>query len=656
MISQILSFTFVGLVTGAAYAIASSGLVITYATSNVFNMAHGAVGMVMAFLYWELHANRGLNAALALVLVVCVAAPLFGALLERTMMRRLTNAGVTVMLTVTVALFVLLLGAAQFIWPPAARSVQPFFAGTGVTLFGVVVTGHQLLTFFLALVVAGGLYLLLNRTRTGIAMRALVDNRELLALHGARPGLLGSLSWAIGSALAALAGILLASELGLDYVPLTLLVINAYAAAMVGKLVSLPRTFVGAMILGLLQAYFLLGLRYVPSDIDGALSSVLTGLRAAIPTLFLFVTMLLLPQEKLRVGAVAGAAKVPVPTRARSVGWGLALVAVVAVVTGGMGTSLIAALSTGLATALIMLSLVLLTGYGGDVSLSQMTFVGVGALVVARVFGTVGPMAMLAAALAAAAVGALVALPALRLRGLYLGLGTLAFAVAMDLLVFENAVLGFQLGGSILVERPSLLGVSLESERAFAIVTACAFVGVAWLVLGLRRGRFGRRLLASRDSAAACGTLGISTTRTRIAVFALSAAIAGFAGAIYAGVNVSVGASDFMMFESLPLLLLAVVGGITSVTGALLGGLLLGMGPALGDMAGGSVAGMENLLIGLLAILVARDPNGIAGALFRLGRTRRGDDLAEPDAEQAPAAEAAEADDGAEEVSPVGAS
>jgi branched-chain amino acid transport system permease protein len=655
MLTQILSFTFVGLVTGAAYAIASSGLVITYATSNVFNMAHGAVGMVMAFLYWELQANRGLPPWLALVVVVVVAAPLFGALLERTMMRRLTNASVTVMLTVTVALFVLLLGAAQFIWPPGARSVQPFFAGSGVRFFGVVVSGHQLLTFALALVVAGGLYLLLNRTRTGIAMRALVDNRELLALHGARPGLLGSLSWAIGSALAALAGILLASELGLDYIPLTLLVINAYAAAMVGRLVSLPRTFVGAMVLGLLQAYFLLALRYIPSNIDGWLSGILGGLRAAIPTLFLFVTMLLLPQEKLRVGAVAGAAKVAVPTRARSIGWGLALVATVAVVTGYMGTSLISALSVGLATALIMLSLVLLTGYGGDVSLSQMTFVGVGALVVARVFGTVGPVAMLAAAIVAGLVGALVALPALRLRGLYLGLGTLAFAVAMDLLVFENAVLGFQLGGSILVERPTILGVSMQSERAFAIVAAAAFVGVGWLVLGLRRGRFGRRLLASRDSAAACGTLGISITRTRIAVFSMSAAIAGFAGAIYAGVNVSVGAADFAMFQSLPLLLLAVVGGITSVTGALLGGLLLGMGPALGDMTGGTVAGMENMVIGALAILVVtRVRNGIAGMLFDLaGSKTREAGSEKPDAEPASPVPPAEE---SEEVTPVGAS
>jgi branched-chain amino acid transport system permease protein len=621
--SAVLTFTVIGLVIGAAYAIASTGLVITYATSSVFNMAHGAVGMVMAYLYWELQVNQGLPVPLALLLVVGVIAPLFGVILERTMMRQLVGASVTVTLTVTVGLLVLLLGVAQTFWPPAARTVQPFFPGTTVQAAGVIVSGHQILTFVLALLVAIGLYLLLNRTRTGTAMRALVDDRGLLALHGARPQLLASLSWAIGSALAALAGILLVSELGLDYLTLTLLVVNAYAAAMVGRLVSLPRTFVGAVILGLLQAYFLLGMRYVPTGTGEALTGMLTGLRAALPTLFLFATMLLLPQEKLRVGSVAGAAMTRVPSRASAVRWGLGLVAAVVLVTGVLSSAQTAALSTGLMLGLVMLSLVLLTGYGGDVSLSQMTFVGVGALVIARVFGEIGPVAILAASLAAAAVGVLVALPALRLRGLYLGLGTLAFAVAMDKLVFESNVLGFQLGGSIVIQRPTVLGISLESERAFAIATAVAFVGMAWGLLALRRGRFGRMLLATRDSPAACSTLGMSVTRTRVVVFAISAGMAGFAGAFFAGVNIAVGATDFQMFQSLPLLLLAVVGGITSVTGALLGGLLLGLGPAITDLVP-ALGNALNVLIGAAAIALGRNPNGLAGIAFRLGARFRG--------------------------------
>jgi branched-chain amino acid transport system permease protein len=649
--TELLTFTVLGVVIGAAYAIASSGLVITYATSNVFNVAHGATGMVMAFTYWDLQVVRGLPPWLALVLVVGVIAPLFGVLLERTVTRRLTDASTTVSLTVTVGILLLLVGIAQVVWPPAGRTVEPFLPGVSVSLAGVQVSGHQFITFGLAVVVAGGLYVLLNRTRTGTAMRALVDDRTLLALHGARPQLLGSFSWAIGSSLAALAGILLVSEIGLDYITLTLLVINAYAAAMVGRLVDLPRTFVGAMILGLVQAYFVLGLRYVP-DVGPDLTNLLSGLRAALPTIFLFVTMLLLPQEKLRVGSVSGAAMVPVPSRKRSIGWGVALVAAVVVATGFLGPATISGISRALAVALIMLSLVLLTGYGGDVSLGQMTFVGVGALVVARIFGTLGPVAILSAAVVAGLVGALVALPALRLRGLYLGLGTLAFAAAMDKLVFESSLLGFQLGGSVTIERPTVLGISLVGERAYAIATAIAFVGVAWGLLALRRGRFGRLLLATRDSPAACGTLGLSTTRTRVIVFALSASMAGFAGAIFAGVNIAVGATDFQMFQSLPLLLLAVIGGVTSVTGALIGGALLGLGPVLADLTG-STGQSQFILIGLAAIAFGRVPNGLAGLLFDRFRTR-GDATEEPTSE--PVADpAARPDDARTEVSFVGA-
>ena len=622
--TDLLSFTIVGLVTGAAYAIASSGLVITYATSNVFNMAHGAVGMIMAFLFWELAVAIGLPSWLALLLVVGVIAPLFGAFLERVMMRRLTDASVTVSLTVTVGLLVMLIGAAQTIWPPGARRVEEFLPGTGLRIFGVFVTGHEILTFVLGAVVAGGLYVLLNRTRTGTAMRAIVDNRELLALHGARPQLLGMLSWAIGSALAALAGILLVPKIQLDYYTLTLLVINAYAAAMVGRLKNLPRTFVGAMILGLVQSYVLMVIQMLPDSVLNDYRGLLAGFRAAVPTLFLFATMLLMPQQKLRVGATKGASLVRLPGRRRSVVYGLAMVLVVSVLTLFLSNANTAVLGKALALSLIMLSLVVLTGYGGDVSLSQMTFVGVGALVVARIFGTVTPEAILAATLVSALVGALVALPALRLRGLYLGLGTLAFAVAMDNLVFKSERFGFQLGGSRLVNRPEILGISFKSEQAFTILVAVAFVAMALFVLGLRRGRFGRLLLATRDSAAACGTLGLSITRTRVLVFAVSAGMAGFGGAIYSGMYVSVGTANFEMFQSLPILLLAVVGGITSVSGALIGGLALGLVPTIQD-AVPQLGNVIYLLIGVAAISLGRNPNGVAGLAFDAVRRWRGE-------------------------------
>jgi branched-chain amino acid transport system permease protein len=616
-------FAILGLVTGSAYAIASSGLVITYATSNVFNMAHGAIGMVMAFMYWELSSNRGLPVWLSLVLVVLVIAPAFGAFLERVLMRRLTTATLTASLTVTVGLFVLLIGVARTIWPPAGRAVDEFFPGNQIQIAGVGVTWHEIITFLTGAAVAGGLYLLLNRTRTGIAMRAIVDNRELLALHGARPQYLGMLSWGIGSSLAAIAGILLVPVLQLDYFTLTLVVINAYAAAMVGRLKSLPRTFAGAIALGLLLEHSRLFFSLLPEGFQGDQAELLKGLRSALPTLFLFATMLILPQEKLRVGVIEGASLAKLPSRQKTTAWGIGLVAAVAVVVQFLGASDTASLGAGLGFGMIMLSLVVLTGYGGDVSLSQMSFVGVGALVVLK-FGQVTPWAVLAAGLVAAAAGVIVAFPALRLRGLYIGLGTLAMAVALDELLFKSRG-GFGTGGIDVVTRPP----GFESEGMMAILMAVGFAVMAYLVLSIRRGKFGRLLLATRDSAAACGTLGLSITRTRVQVFALSAGLAGMAGAMFTGMVVAVGSATFEMFRSLPLLLLAAIGGITSITGVFLGGMFLGAGPALQSaipaIEGG--AGPGGLLLrliqddfvvtGLLA-LFATNPNGIARFVFKL--------------------------------------
>ncbi|MDP9101018.1 MAG: ABC transporter permease [Actinomycetota bacterium] len=621
--SQILAFGIIGLVIGAGYAIAASGLVVTYSTSNVFNIAHGAVGMVMAFGYWELHFHHHVPAWLALILIVGVAAPLFGFVIERTMMRRLTDAPVAVSLVVTVALLVGLIGAAQYIWPPAGRPFDEFFLGHGIRVGGkggVFLTAHQMITFGVGLLVAGGLYLLLNRTRTGIAMRAVVDNRELLALHGGRPNLLSGLSWALGSSLAALAGILLAPTVGLGYIELTLLVISAYAAAMVGRLKNLPRTFIGAIGLGLLTSYAQYAVQYVPRSVDDQLGGLVLGVRIALPTIFLFAAMLLLPQERLRVGRLSGTTLPPLPSWARSLGWGAGFFVVVYALTGMLSEANNSRFGQALCLSLIMLSLVVLTGYGGDVSLCQMSFVGVGGLVIGRTFGGLSPLSLLGAFVITGALGALVAIPALRLRGLYLGLGTLAVAAGLDSMVFQTKIFGFgAFGGSVLINRPTFLGYSLKSERAFTLAVALAFVLMALVVLAFRRGKYGRILLAARDSEAACATLGFNTTAVRVLVFSLSAGLAGVAGAFYAGMRVSLSNADVQFFQSLPLLLFAVVGGVTCVTGALIGGLVYGMLPVLQSQfpaLGGLV------FVGLLVAVVGLggDPNGVASMLFGLRR------------------------------------
>jgi branched-chain amino acid transport system permease protein len=605
-----LAFTTLGLVTGGGYAVAASGLVLTYSTSRVFNVAHGAVAMVMAFLFWQLTVPYGLASWLAVLLVVGVAAPLLGVLAERLMMRHLADAPAATALVVTVGLMVTLIGAAQAIWPATARPVEPFFGQRGFRIGAAFVTYHDLLTVAAALLAAAALYALLTFTRTGTAMRATVDNRDLLRLYGARTGILSALSWAIGSALAALAGILLTPVVGLTYVDLTLLVISSYAAAVAGRLRSLPWTFGGALLLGLAQSY---AVGYLPP------AEYLSGLRAAIPALFLFAALLLSPQARLRVGQIKGLSGVRVPDARRAAMTGATLVGAVAALSVAVTAAQADRLALGFVYGIVILSLVPLTGYAGYVSLTQLTFVGIGAITVARL-GSPSPLSLLAAATVAALVGALVALPALRLQGLYLALSTLAFGLLMDKLVFQ-ASFAFGFNGSLTVPRLALPGVNLRGERAYLLLSAAAFVLIGLAVLALRRSRYGRILLAMRDSPAGCATLGLNLRWTRVRLFALSAAVAGLAGGLFGGLRQTVAATDFQLFNSLPLLLLAVVAGVTSVSGAALGGMLLMLLPVLASEFP-TLGGLVFLAVGVAAVGLGRDPGGVASRLFALARWR----------------------------------
>ncbi|MGW6446436.1 ABC transporter permease [Lentzea sp. NPDC055074] len=603
--TALLAYTIFGLVTGGAYAVVAGGLVLTYSTSKVFNVGHGAIGMVMAFLYWELAENRGLPQWLALLLVAGVCAPLFGLVVERFVMRRLAGAPVGITLVAGVGVLVGLIGVAQVIWPPQARPVRPFLDQLGIHIGQSFVSGHDLVTLVCAVLVAGGLYVLLNRTRTGLAMRACVDAPELAALYGTRPTRLSALSWAIGSALAALGGILLTPVVQLDYVTMTLLVITAYTAALVGRLRSLPWTFVGALGLGLVQSY---AVAYLPS------SPFWISFRAAIPALLLFVVLLAMPQSPLRIGGVRGTRGVAVPNGLTTgVGAGLFLGVVVALAL--LVDSVVAGqLALALVFGIVLLSMVLLTGYGGVVSLGQFTFVGVGAVTVARL-GSPSPLTLLIGAGVAAVVGALIALTALRVSGLYLALATLGFAQLMDKLVLQSPI-AFGVRGSLQVPR------LVESATGQLLLAAGTFVLVGIGVLAIRRGRLGRRMIAVKDSSAACATLGLNVRWIRVWVFSLSAAIAGLAGGLFAQLRETVAASDFQLFNNLPLLLFAVIAGVTSVSGALLGGVLLMLLPVL-QSGFPAFAGVAVVLLGVAAAGLARDPNGLVSWGFRAWSWRR---------------------------------
>ena len=607
-----LAYTFTGLFTGAAYAIAASGLVLTYTTTRVFNLAHGAISMVMAYVYWQLTHEAHLPSLAAVALILLVIAPAVGIVIERVMMRDLGDAAVSGSLVVTVGLFVLLIGLAQQFWPSdVGRNVPQFFGFDAVSIGTFRLSYHYILTILVSIVVAAALYVLLNRTRMGTAMRASVDNKELLQLFGSSADRVSMSSWAIGASLAALAGILLVSVVQLNYYDLTFLVINAFAAAMFGRLQHLPLTYVGAIVLGLGQTYVQ---GYLPSG------ELLLGFRDALPTLVLFAVLIFVPQVRLRIGQIKGILAAPVPTRRRTAEVAVALVIAVALIGQFLGPTNQLRLGDALAFGIVMLSLVLLTGYGGYVSLAQLSFMGIGAAVVCKL-DTSSPLAVLAAALIAGAVGAVVALPVLRLTGLYLALATFAFAQLMDKLVFQASFM-FGFNGSLSAKPVSLFGYRFDTANRYVFLLVAVFALIALGLLALRRGPVGRVLIAMRDSPAACGTLGLNQRWFRVGLFSLAAAIAGVGGGLVAGLRGTVSQQDFQALSGLLLLLLAVVCGATSMTGAFLGGLMLMLLPVLQSQFP-ALGGLEFLIIGVGAVSLGRDPNGLANLLFTAGRAIR---------------------------------
>lgn len=606
---DLLAFTIVGIVSGSIYAIAASGLVVTYTTSGVFNFAHGAIGMVAAFLYWQVKVDWGWGTWPALLLVLGVFAPLFGLFIERVLMRPLAGKPTGVSLVVTVGLLVLLYGIASRVWPGTeTRRVAEFFPVTRFQIGGVSVSAHQVIVLVLTVAVAAGLRLVLFRSRAGVAMRAVVDNPELAVLNGALPERVSQLAWVLGSVMASLAGVLIAPGRSYNHLFLTLLVVNGYAAAILGRLRSLPLTFVGALLLGVGEAY-LIGYSQRFSFGEGILGTggVLAELLPVLPTVFLFAVIVLLPQTRLQVGRLAGARVPRVPALTSSLRRGAIFVAVAAAVATLLPDDKLFNASTGLVVAMVMLSLVVLVGYSGQISLCQFTFVGIGASTMGKFFGSGSLFGLVAATAAAAAFGALVALPALRLRDIYLALATVAFALFGERLLFDHPKV-FDRGATLFVERPSLLGIDFEGERAMFLLLAVCFAAMAVLVLAVRRGALGRRLAAMNDSPAACMTLGLNLIRTKVTVFALSAGMAGFAGALFGMLRSSVSANDFLLLISLNTFLLAMIGGITTVTGAFIGGLVF---PFLAD-------DLKGLFIGAGAIVVSRLPNGFAGLLYGL--------------------------------------
>ncbi len=633
-IAEVIQFTVLGLAAAGVYTVAASGLVVTYQTSGIFNFAHGAIGMIVAYSYWDLRVRHHLPAPVALFLALVVIAPLLGAVIDRVLMRRLFDASVITKIVVTIGLLVGLLGIAQVVWPGSINpppTLPRFYGDNVVHIGGVNLPWHQIIILLCAIAVAFGLRILLKTSRLGVAIRAVVDDRDLTGLNGCNPALTSMTSWMLGAFLAGLAGILIAPSLGnLDQGTLTLLVIDAYAAALVGRLRSLPLTFLGAVILGLTGSYLDLGAAHLSSvptwyrDIQGSL-----------PVILLFIVLLVLPQERIRASlGIERLGVIPRPSLKQGAFAGAALLVAVALVGSVLHGQDLRTLGLAVAIAVVMLSYVPLTGYAGQISLAQLTFAGLGALIAVGVVGPGGSLfGLVVAFVAAGAIGAVVALPALRLRGLYVALATMAFALLTENVVFaRNQAFA---SDTRVFGRPSFLA----GDHAYLLFMTAVFVVLGFGVLLLRRSAYGRRLQALKDSPAACATIGMDATATKLSVFALSAGIAGIGGYLIGCWRGQAGQTSFGLIQGalpgLAVLLLAVVGGVAVVAGAFFGAVILVAMPRLGEL----YPSLNNLMLlapGLAGVTLAQNPDGAVMQTVTQVRARfghgadEGEEVAEP--------------------------
>jgi branched-chain amino acid transport system permease protein len=291
------------------------------------------------------------------------------------------------------------------------------------------------------------------------------------------------------------------------------------------------------------------------------------------------------------------------------------LIATTVAISGMLTRSNTLLLLNGFTFAIVALSLVPLTGYAGQMSLAPLTFAGLGAIAMSKLPGDGNLLTLIAAVVIVALVGALVALPAIRLSGIYLALSTAAFAVLVTKLIF-NQKQTF-MSGNISVPVLDIPFIEINTPRGRLILASFAFSFLGLGVVAVRRSRLGRRLIALKDSPAAAATLGMSLTRTKLAAFAISAGIASCAGAL-AGDKVSPQQYDFT--QSLPVVLLAVVGGVGSVGGALFGGLLLGGNSVLATVVP-TLKNVAKILPGTIGVTLGRNPSGAAAQIGDAFRT-----------------------------------
>jgi ABC-type branched-subunit amino acid transport system ATPase component/branched-subunit amino acid ABC-type transport system permease component len=604
---DIVRFAILGASAGSVLALLGLGVNVVYRASRVMNFSHAAIAVTAAYAYKNFTDSVPWPLAIVGALVVGL---LIGALTDVLVMRPLRNASTLTKAIATIGILLVLQAGLNIRYGYNPLIVEPWLPGNIVNIGGVVVGADNIATFFIGLAVTALLYLVFRRSSLGLASTALsVSPRSLAALGKWSPGTVSLINWMIAGVLAAFAGVLLAPVTSLAPTLTLTLVVPVLSVALLGRLSSFWLTFAGGIFIGVAQS-------------EIGLATTLPGAQDAIPFLVIVVILAIRGTSLPARGESAerlpkiGSGRIPVIPAATATVIAFALVQWI------LPIAWVSAVTVGLLAAVVVLSLVVVTGYAGQLNLASYGLAGVAALVAALLVAHLHwsfLVAGIVGVLATVPVGLLVGLPAVRTRGTSLAVVTLGLAVVFQSMIFDSVPISNGTTG-LAVGDPKIFGLDISAifyPRRYAVFALVIFVAVAVCVLNLRRSAAGRRMLAVRGNEAAAASIGVSVARTKLYAFVVAAVIAGVGGVLIAFTNINVVMGDpggrFDPTYSINAISEATVGGIGYVSGPLVG-TLVEPGAVMNQVMLFITSGSWLNLIGgvLLLITVVTAPSGIA--------------------------------------------